>query len=400
MKESGPDYESYTLPELLDALDCVDREQYPDRVSAIEREIEKRQQNAISTTPTEADSGEAEVVVAQGSPGINPDQRRWAAFFTDLVIVGVTWVALINSVVWPWPRTLTSFGFGVLFLVYFLVSDVVAGTSIGKRQFRVVICSASGGAPSRWVMALRVVIVASIVAVKWELIFATYTAISVPMVLVLCVWAFRLTVLWLNIFLAAAVPGGRMIQDRLTGTHVKSAGSSLESQSSAKGSIGRWRFTPLLAFILAAGIACVWALGTTYAIGRLVGLPAESILLQQSRERYEINRRIERQVAADTGIRTEVEVQSQRTWSTSEGTTRILRIEVWMPLIAWGHDNRAQVVQSAVRALKVTPGIYDRGVAAIWTGMLFAKTSLEYSLNLPPVVPRDSGHDAAQPEES
>ena len=90
-----PDYRKYSLDELYDVCNVVDRNKYPDNFQAIVNEIEKRKANL-----EHIDSGTSKVEPISPTDKINLIIRRINKIYFVLIIMGLLYVIFTASGIW------------------------------------------------------------------------------------------------------------------------------------------------------------------------------------------------------------------------------------------------------------------------------------------------------------
>lgn len=369
MGTNEPEYCGYSLDDLEDARRHIDAEAHPERAKRIDAEIE-RWKSGARTAPRP--------LPPPTDPRFKFAGRRFAAFAIDLMALATVWALVDNIVYFPIPTLLSVGASTALFLAYFTVGEALFAATLGKHLMELTVSGYANHAIAR--SLARAAIVAAVVWVDWNELLLVAPLDRLPVAVMSLAAGVTLGLGMLGIaFLFWVPPVGQMLHDRVTGTLV----ITHENQMPERGTDSRSRLTAG-ACVLAVGFGIIivvgFNLGVLGVIGR--GSPWEYVT-QSIRDARHVDQALIDSIFRKVAIRTRVGVQSQRVWTSHEGSMSVLTVSVWMPAAKWNSATHKGVVDSVVATLSVEPGAYDKGELVIHTGTRFLRVNKTFSLNLP-----------------
>ena len=359
----------YSLEELRDALQWVDRHAHPDRARRLEAELRRRlarPQMDPSATPGQNNL-------------LGPRAARAVSFVTDYLAFMMLWAIIDNVAIISVPHWVMAIAETAMFVGYFALTEGISlrRASPGKKAVGLEVATDRGTRASFRVTVLRAIIVAAFVVTDWYVLLAATPLSFLPVWVLTALWSAQLAVVVYAVLLLFLDPKGRMPHDRITRTIV------LPHLSKPEGTDRFARFIrgPRRLILPAActAVSAIVVFGFHFSVASVTGLDLTASLTSLA----EGNRVLEEHIATSLSLRTRVTIRTQYTWSTDEGKSRNLEVKIWIPAVEWSARAREQLVARALERLKVEPGFYDNGVLIVETGA-FISVKRTYPLNLPP----------------
>ena len=351
---SMPDYSTYSREELEDVLRHIDRDRYPDRLSRIEQELEKRK------------------VVTPGRAPIAPwfPKSRVLAFSLDYILVQAVVGLVDNLMFFPIPNLLSSVIPAFAFCLYFAATEGFGPhrASLGKRLLGICVAGAGESRPPLVVILIRALIVCSLYVLDWE---ETVAGVPVPIGVGKALAAIALGVgvynIWLSLF------GGRkaMVQDILTGTHISNItdtqAEDSEIRAPQEGQPFGWTKPILLVILctLSLGATLIWNVAWGIDLGQIPDL-----------DRPELHELVEKKIVDELNIRTKVTITQSVIFELGGGSRRIFETTIWIPFVRWNRANREAVKAVFLKSVELDNS-YDSRSLKMMTGSSLFTFSIE-----------------------
>lgn len=373
-----PDYLKYSLEELYDAYEHIDKEQYPDRIKIILEEIDKRKKEVLEKNE-------------KAQQKKNEPAKLWMlrgfAFIIDYLLVIIS-IGIINNLIsFPTLELFISIGSVIFFCAYFAFTEG-RGTrkaSPGKRIIEIHVVSQNDEAPHLRAIVARSAIIAAMIIFDWDELLALF---HLPIFMAVLAWTIPIGFALYNIWLAIFSSDHLMLQDRLTNTNVVSTSERLIEQPEFDSMTYKQKSKlpkPVLAIVLIVAMS-VLGLVFTQLVYSFVG--EGNIWKFPNQDSLSVQTIVEKHIANEMGIRSQVSIKTTKTatWeNVSQGTVtkRSLEITIWIPAILWNKATRDKLTQIALEPLNVTKGYYDSGTLEIWTGFEYLEIKHSFDLTVP-----------------